>query len=162
MGTSPRQTLLPLQMSDFRGRRIVIVNRAVVVSYLRIDELIDIHAIQAIDPNCIEFAAQAGIFSPPEGADSAVPTKYMVDVVGLVINELCFTRGQAKGIRANDRPPESRHCAHQTIALEGAGTQVEICFEANGPTMTMPSIRLSHMRVIASPSHCVIDIELTP
>ena len=52
----------------------------------------DINAIQAIDPNCIEFAAQAGIFSPPEGADSAFPTKYVVDVVGLVINELCFSR----------------------------------------------------------------------
>ena len=93
-GIPPRrlQTIIPLQMSDFRGRRLVIVMRAVEVSYRRIDELIDIHAIQAIDPNCIEFSAQAGIFSPPEGADSAVPTKYMVDVVGLVINKLCFPR----------------------------------------------------------------------
>ena len=80
-------------MSDLRGRRIVVVMRTVEVSYRRIDELIDIHAIQAINANSIELAAQAGIFTPSEGADSAVPTKYMVDVVGLVINEFCFTCG---------------------------------------------------------------------
>ncbi len=80
-------------MSDFRRRRIEIVMRAIEKGYRRIDEFIDIHTVQAIHPNCIEFATQVRIFSPPEGADSAVFTKYMVDVVGLVINELCFTRG---------------------------------------------------------------------
>ena len=95
MRTSPLQrpsALYTLEMPDFPGRRIIVVMRAVEVSYWRLDELSDINAIQAIDPNCIEFAAQAGIFSPPEGADSAFPTKYVVDVVGLIINELCFSR----------------------------------------------------------------------
>ena len=96
-----RDKQLPLlQMSDFRGRRIVIVIRAVEVCHRRIDELINIHAIQAIDPNCIKFAAEAGIFSPPEGADPAVFAKYVMNVVRLVVDELSFTREKSKRVRA--------------------------------------------------------------
>jgi len=51
-------------MSHRGGRRIVVIIRAVEVSYRGIDELIDIHAVQAIDSNCIELAAQVGTFAP--------------------------------------------------------------------------------------------------
>jgi hypothetical protein len=77
-----------LQMSSFRRRRIVVVICAVVVSYRCIDEFINVHAIQAVDPNCVKLAAEVRTFSPPEGADTTLLAEHMVDVVGLVINEL--------------------------------------------------------------------------
>ena len=78
-------------MPDLGGRRIEFVICAVEVSYRRIDELINVHAIQAVDPNCIELTAEVWIFSPPEGTDTTVLAEHMVNVVGLVIHELCFT-----------------------------------------------------------------------
>lgn len=99
-------------MSDLRGRRIVFIMRAVIVSYRRFDEFINIDPIQAIDPNGIKFPAQFGTFSPPERTDFALSAKYVVNVVGLVINEVRFTCGEAEGIRSNDSAPQSRHPAH--------------------------------------------------
>jgi hypothetical protein len=99
-------------MSNLRGRRIVFIMRAVIVSYRRFDEFINIDPIQAIDPNGIKFPAQFGTFSLPERTDSALSAKYVVNVVGLVINEVRFTCGEAEGIRSNDSAPQSRHPAH--------------------------------------------------
>lgn len=66
---------------------------AIEIGYWRANEFVDIHAIQAVDPNGIELSAQMRTLAPPEGADTALSTKYMVDVVGLVVDEICFTRG---------------------------------------------------------------------
>jgi hypothetical protein len=99
-------------MSDLRGRRIVFIMRAVIVSYRRVDEFINIDPIQAIDPNGIKFPAQFGTFSPPERTDSALSSKHVVNVVGLVINEVRFTCEEAEEIRSNDSAPQSRHPAH--------------------------------------------------
>ena len=99
-------------MSDLRGRRIVFIMRAIIVSYRRFDEFINIDPIQAIDPNGIKFPAQFGLSSPPERTDFALSAKYVVNVVGLVINEVRFTCGEAEGIRSNDSAPQSRHPAH--------------------------------------------------
>ena len=86
----------------------------------------------------------------------------MVDAVGLEINEVRFPSEEAKGIRWNDRAPKSCHGAHRAIALGGARTQVEICFEANGPTMAMPSVCLPHERAVASGPRFTIDIGIMP
>jgi hypothetical protein len=131
-------------MSNFCGWPLIIIIRAIEVSDRRIDKFIDVHAVQAIDPNSIKLPAESGILSPTEGANSALSTKDMVDAVGLVINEVRFTCTQAEGICANDHTPKPRHRAHRAIAFEGAGAQVEIRLKANGPTMTMPRIRLFH------------------
>jgi hypothetical protein len=56
-----------------------------------VNEFVDIDAVQAIDPNCIKFAAQCWTLSPSEGTDSALSAKYVVNVVGLVIDEVRLT-----------------------------------------------------------------------
>ena len=75
-------------MSDFRGWRSEVIIRPVEVIYRRMDEFIDIDPVQTIHPNCIKFATQPGILSPREGADSTFPAKYMVDIVGLIIDQI--------------------------------------------------------------------------
>jgi hypothetical protein len=131
-------------MSNFRGRRLVVVIRAIEIPYRRVNEFVDIHAVQAIDPNCIKFAAQCWTLSPAEGTDSALSAKYVVNVVGLVIDEVRLTSAETKGTRFNNRTPKPGHCAHRAIALEGARAQVKVRLEANGPTMTMPTVCLPH------------------
>ena len=64
--SSPLQQLPVLEMSDLGGRRIVAVIRAVEVCYRRIDELINIDAIQAIDANGIKLPAELGISPHPK------------------------------------------------------------------------------------------------
>ena len=60
---APLQQLPVLEVPDLGRRRIVSVIRAVEVCHRRIDELININAIQAIDANGINFPPSAG-FSP--------------------------------------------------------------------------------------------------
>jgi hypothetical protein len=91
VGTPPLHQLPFLKVPDFRGRRLVVVIRAIEIPYRRVNEFVDIHAVQAIDPNCIKFAAQCWTLSPAEGTDSALSAKYVVNVVGLVIDEVRLT-----------------------------------------------------------------------
>ncbi len=55
------------------------------------NEFVDIDAVEAINPHCLEFAAQRWTLSPGEGTDSASSAKYVVNVVGLVIDEVRLT-----------------------------------------------------------------------
>ena len=48
-------------MSHLGGRGLAVVVRAVKERYRCVDEFINIDAVQAIDPNCIELATQVGI-----------------------------------------------------------------------------------------------------
>jgi hypothetical protein len=63
---APLQQLPVLEVPDLGRRRIVSVIRAVEVCHRRIDELININAIQAIDANGIKLSAERGILSPRE------------------------------------------------------------------------------------------------
>ena len=50
-----------LQMSNFPGWRIIVIVCAIEVSDERIDKLIDIDVVEAVNPNCIKLPAQFGL-----------------------------------------------------------------------------------------------------
>ena len=139
-----------LEVLDLGRRRIVSVIRAIEVCHRRIDELININAIQAIDANGIKLSAERGILSPREGTDSAVSAKYVMNAVGLVVDQFRFAREKSKRVRRDDGAPQSGHFAHRAIAFESARAQIKLRLEADRSTMAMPRICPLHERTCSS------------
>jgi hypothetical protein len=99
VGTPPLQQPPVLEVPNFRGRRIVLVIRAVKICHRRVDELININAIQAIDANGMKLSAERRILSPREGTDPAVFAKYVMNAVRLVVDQFSFAREKPKRVR---------------------------------------------------------------
>jgi hypothetical protein len=147
---APLQQLPVLEVPNFRGRRIVLVIRAVKICHRRVDGLIDINSIQAIDANGIKPSAERGILSPREGTDPAVFAKYAMNAVGLVVDQFRFDREKSKRVRRDNGAPQSGHCAHRAIAFESARAQIKLRLEADRSTMAMPRICPLHERTCRS------------
>ena len=71
----------------------------------RVDELININAIQAIDANGIKLSAERGILSTRKGTDPAVFAKYVMIAVGLVVDQFRFAREKSKRVRRDNGAP---------------------------------------------------------
>jgi hypothetical protein len=99
VGTPPLRQPPVLEVPNFRGRRIVLVIRAVKICHRRVDELININAIQAIDANGMKLSAERRILSPREGTDPAVFAKYVMNAVRLVVDQFSFAREKPKRVR---------------------------------------------------------------
>lgn len=81
-----------------------------------------------------------------EGTYTAVPAEQMVSAHGaeLIVAENLLAREEPEGVRLDDDRPIPALRADRTVALAGAGAQIDVGFEANGAAVATTCVCLEH------------------
>src|SRR4051812_42011543 len=123
------------KMARFR-RRLEIVVQHIEILDRRLDQLLGVDAVEAVDPHSVG-RVPARIAAERVGAHAARATEDVVDALApeLVVAEVVFAGEQPEVRRGHGREPPARLEADRAVAFEGALSEVHVRLESHGAAM---------------------------